>query len=97
MCRGCFGTCRERILSGGYTSRYFRACCRLCKARGLSSELGTAQLLHHGYAKNVVAERNKIERNLALLRRAIAEQPHDPNIAMNLGLRRPGPEISRAG
>ncbi len=58
----------------------------LAKTWGLGTGLGTAQLVHHGYAPEIVKERNKNERNLALLRQAILEQPEDPNMAMNLGL-----------
>jgi GT2 family glycosyltransferase/Tfp pilus assembly protein PilF/HPt (histidine-containing phosphotransfer) domain-containing protein len=64
----------------------------LCKAWNLDTKFGTARLLHHGYVKELVKERNKGERNLNLLRLAIAEQPDDANLLMNLGL-----EITRAG
>jgi predicted Zn-dependent protease len=42
--------------------------------------------LHHGYTKEMVRDRNKVERNLKLLRAAIAENPTDVNLVMNLGL-----------
>lgn len=58
----------------------------LCKAWSLDTRLGTAQILHHGYSKELVADRNKIERNLALLKKALGEQPDDANLVMNLGL-----------
>jgi len=58
----------------------------------LKTAIGTAQLLHHGYAKEIVRDRNKIERNLRLLRQAVEEYPNDPNLAMNLGL-----ELVRSG
>ena len=64
----------------------------LCKTFGLETKLGTAQITHHGYAKEVVKDRNKIERNLNLLRLAIAERPQDANLQMNLGL-----ELVRSG
>jgi glycosyltransferase involved in cell wall biosynthesis/tetratricopeptide (TPR) repeat protein len=64
----------------------------MVKSWGLEGRLGTAQLVHHGYTAEVVRERNKIERNLALLRREIVERPEDPNITMNLGL-----ELVRSG
>lgn len=64
----------------------------LCKSFGLETKLGTAQITHHGYAKDVVKDRNKIERNLNLLRLAIAERPQDANLQMNLGL-----ELIRSG
>ncbi|HUB88085.1 MAG TPA: glycosyltransferase [Verrucomicrobiae bacterium] len=56
------------------------------KAWGMKTAIGTAQLLHHGYAKEVIADRNKVERNLKLLRQAVREFPDDANLQMNLGL-----------
>lgn len=64
----------------------------MCKSFGLDIALGNAQLLHHGYTKELVRDRNKIERNLNLLRLAIAERPDEPNLTMNLGL-----ELVRSG
>lgn len=64
----------------------------LCKAWGLETRLGSAQLLHHGYTKELLKDRNKIERNLKLLKQAIEEQPNDVNLVMNLGL-----ELVRSG
>jgi glycosyltransferase involved in cell wall biosynthesis len=58
----------------------------LGKAWGLKTAFGTAQLLHHGYTKEMVRERNKIERNLKLLRQAVEENPADANLMMNFGL-----------
>lgn len=58
----------------------------MSKAWGLRTTLGTAELLHHGYSKELLRDRNKIERNLKLLRLAVAENPADVNLAMNLGL-----------
>jgi tetratricopeptide (TPR) repeat protein len=58
----------------------------LCKQWGLRTALGTAELLHHGYTKELVRDRNKVERNLKLLRQAIVENPTDANLLMNLGL-----------
>ncbi len=63
-----------------------------CQQWGLKHQLGKAVLLHHGYAGEVVAARNKIERNLRLLERAIEELPDEPNLIMSLGL-----ELVRAG
>ena len=62
------------------------------EAWGLNTALGTAQLLHHGYAKDLVFSRDKIARNLKLLRAALAEDPADSNLLMNLGL-----ELVRSG
>ena len=59
---------------------------------GLENRLGKTTLLHHGYTKEVVADRNKIERNLRLLKLAIEELPGEPNLVMNLGL-----ELVRSG
>ncbi len=63
-----------------------------CREWGMSAPLGTAVLLHHGYDPAVVKDRNKIERNLHLLRKAIVERPSDPSLEMNLGL-----ELVRSG
>jgi tetratricopeptide (TPR) repeat protein len=63
-----------------------------CKQWGLSHELSQAGLLHHGYTGEVVASRNKSERNLRLLEQSLQESPGDPNLIMNLGL-----ELVRAG
>jgi len=59
---------------------------------GLENKLGTATILHHGYSAEVTASRAKNQRNLRLLKLALAEAPHDPNLWMNLGL-----ELTRAG
>ena len=64
----------------------------LCKQFSLETQLGTAQITHHGYAKEIIKDRNKIERNLNLLQLAIAERPQDANLQMNLGL-----ELVRSG
>ena len=64
----------------------------MCKSWGLEIRLGTARLLHHGYAPDVVKSRRKIERNLRLLHQAIEEWPEDVNLTMNLGL-----ELVRSG
>jgi glycosyltransferase involved in cell wall biosynthesis/Tfp pilus assembly protein PilF len=59
---------------------------------GLENRLGEATLLHHGYTSEVMQERKKVERNLALLEQAVLEQPDQPHLLMNLGL-----ELSRSG
>jgi GT2 family glycosyltransferase/glycosyltransferase involved in cell wall biosynthesis len=56
------------------------------KKWGLKTGLGTGVLLHHGYSKDLVVDRNKIERNLKLLRLAVQEDPADVNLVMNLGM-----------
>jgi glycosyltransferase involved in cell wall biosynthesis/Tfp pilus assembly protein PilF len=64
----------------------------LCKAWNLTTALGEAELKHHGYTKEVVRDRNKIERNLKLLRLGLLETPDDANLVMNLGM-----ELGRSG
>lgn len=56
------------------------------KKWGLKTALGSAELLHHGYSQELLRDRNKIERNLKLLRAATGENPGDVNLLMNLGL-----------
>ncbi|MFO1488997.1 MAG: glycosyltransferase [Verrucomicrobiota bacterium] len=77
---------------GRVHEQVFPSVVALGKAWGLATELGSAQLLHHGYTKELVQDRNKIERNLHLLRLAIQENPADANLLMNLGL-----ELVRSG
>ncbi len=54
--------------------------------------LGQPTLRHHGYSREVVENRQKIDRNLRLLRLAVQEHPGDANLLMNLGL-----ELVRSG
>ena len=56
------------------------------KVWGVKTALGSAELRHHGYNDEMVRDRNKVERNLKLLRAAIAEDPNDINLVMNLGM-----------
>jgi glycosyltransferase involved in cell wall biosynthesis/tetratricopeptide (TPR) repeat protein len=77
---------------GRIHEQVFPSLITLSKGWGLNTGLGTAQLLHHGYAKDIVKDRNKIDRNLNLLRQAIDENPGDANLVMNLGL-----ELIRSG
>ncbi|HEX3857848.1 MAG TPA: glycosyltransferase [Verrucomicrobiae bacterium] len=72
--------------SGRIHEQVFPSLLALGKSWGLKTAFGTAQLLHHGYTKEMVRDRNKIERNLKLLRQAIAENPADTNLMMNFGL-----------
>lgn len=53
---------------------------------GLGNVLGKTTIIHHGYAKEVIKDRGKIERNLRLLGQAIAEMPNEPSLLMNYGL-----------
>jgi glycosyltransferase involved in cell wall biosynthesis/ADP-heptose:LPS heptosyltransferase/chemotaxis methyl-accepting protein methylase len=59
---------------------------------GLENRLGATKLIHHGYTAEVTHDRNKVERNLRLLEKAIEELPGEPHLLMNLGL-----EFSRSG
>ncbi len=65
---------------------------RLGKSWGMEHRRGEALLIHHGYAPEVVAERNKKSRNLRLLRLGIAEHPQNLNYRTQLGL-----ELVRSG
>ncbi|MGD0058527.1 MAG: glycosyltransferase [Verrucomicrobiia bacterium] len=62
------------------------------KQWGMENKFSTATLIHHGYTAEVVADRNKLSRNLRLLEQAIEERPNEPNLLMNYGL-----ELARAG
>jgi glycosyltransferase involved in cell wall biosynthesis/tetratricopeptide (TPR) repeat protein len=59
---------------------------------GLENRLGDATLIHYGYTAEMTRDRNKIERNLRLLERAVEELPDEPHLLMNLGL-----ELARSG
>jgi tetratricopeptide (TPR) repeat protein len=59
---------------------------------GLDNRLGDAALRHYGYRPEVVQDRNKVQRNLRLLERALAELPGEPNLHMSYGL-----ELARSG
>jgi len=59
---------------------------------GLENLIGDATLIHHGYTAELTRDRNKVERNLRLLERAIQELPDEPHLLMNLGL-----ELARSG
>lgn len=72
--------------TGRIHEQVFPSLVALGKAWGLNTGLGMAEILHHGYSKETVKDRNKIERNLNLLQKAIAENPDDANLEMNLGL-----------
>ncbi|HEV2692279.1 MAG TPA: glycosyltransferase [Verrucomicrobiae bacterium] len=71
---------------GRIHEQVFSSLLPLCKQWGLQTALGSAELLHHGYTKEMVRDRNKVARNLNLLQQAIAENPADANLVMNLGL-----------
>lgn len=63
-----------------------------CSEWGLETKLGSATLMHYGYTAEVTQSRQKVERNLRLLRQAVLEWPDEPNVLMNLGL-----ELVRSG
>ena len=77
---------------GRIHEQVFPSLVALGKAWGLPIGLGSAQILHHGYSKEMIQDRSKIERNLRLLRLAVEENPGDANLAMNFGL-----ELVRSG
>jgi hypothetical protein len=52
---------------------------------GLENCIGEATLIHRGYTPQMVQDRNKVERDLRLLERAIQEIPEDPHYLMSLG------------
>jgi glycosyltransferase involved in cell wall biosynthesis len=77
---------------GRVHEQVFPSLLSLAKTWGLKTALGTAEILHHGYSKEMLRDRNKIERNLKLLRQAVEENPRDVNLTMNFGL-----ELVRSG
>lgn len=54
-------------------------------ASGLQGRMAPISIIHHGYLKEVVAERNKGARNLAIVRAAAEKEPNDPFHWFNLG------------
>jgi Flp pilus assembly protein TadD len=72
--------------AGRIHEQIFPSLMPLSKAWGLDLSFGTAQLLHHGYTKQLMIDRDKIKRNLELLRLAVQENPTDANLMMNFGL-----------
>ncbi|MDP9016897.1 MAG: tetratricopeptide repeat protein [Candidatus Eremiobacteraeota bacterium] len=53
---------------------------------GTDSRLSDVRIIHHGYLKEIVAGRNKAERNFALIRRATELHPEDAFHWYNLGM-----------
>lgn len=53
---------------------------------GLENKMGRTELLHFGYTEEMTRDRNKIERNLKLLEKAVEEIPDDANLIFNLGM-----------
>lgn len=81
-----FRNAPEVFFTGRIHEQVFSSLLGNAKKWGLKTALGSAELVHHGYTKELVRDRNKIERNLKLLRAAIEEDPTDVNLLMNLGL-----------
>jgi tetratricopeptide (TPR) repeat protein len=81
-----FRNAPEVFFTGRIHEQVFSSLLERAQKWGLKTALGSAELLHHGYTAELLRDRNKIERNLKLLRAAIAENPADANLLMNLGL-----------
>ena len=65
---------------------------KICNPWQLSIDFCNLKILHHGYEPAVMIERNKIQRNHDLLRKAILENPNEFYFHMQLGL-----ELGRMG
>jgi len=74
--------------AGRIHEQVFPSVLALSRAKGQIAKLGSARLVHHGYTAAVTRERDKVERNLRLLRQAVSERPLDTNLRLNLGLER---------
>ena len=81
-----FRNAPEVFFHGRIHEQVFSSLLPLAKKWGLRTALGAAELKHHGYTNELVRDRNKVERNLKLLRLALADNPQDVNLLMNLGL-----------
>ena len=53
---------------------------------GMKIGFGKTQIDHYGYAPNIKKNRNKIERNITLLERALKDQPDSPNLLISYAL-----------
>jgi glycosyltransferase involved in cell wall biosynthesis/Tfp pilus assembly protein PilF len=53
---------------------------------GIKAVMSPIAIVHHGYLKEVVAERNKGQRNLEIVRAATLAEPEDPFHWFNLGM-----------
>ena len=53
---------------------------------GMEISFGQTQIDHYGYAPNIKKDRNKIERNITLLERALKDQPDSPNLLISYAL-----------
>jgi tetratricopeptide (TPR) repeat protein len=74
------------FFAGRIHEQVFASLLGQAKQWGLKTALGSAELRHHGYAREMVHDRNKVQRNLKLLRLAVEENPADVNLMMNFGL-----------
>ncbi|MDA7497267.1 glycosyltransferase [bacterium] len=59
---------------------------------GMENRLGHSRIIHFGYTEEMTQDRDKVARNLRLLKLAVEEMPDDANLMMNLGL-----ELARSG
>ena len=53
---------------------------------GMENRFGQSRIIHFGYTEELTKDRDKVARNLRLLKLAVEEMPDDANLAMNLGL-----------
>ncbi len=53
---------------------------------GIKAVQSPIAILHHGYLSEIVAERNKAQRNMDIIRRQIELEPEDPFHRFNLGM-----------
>ena len=70
----------------------YGACLQVSKEWQMEISLGDLLILHHGYTPEVIAERNKVQRNYDLLVKALKNQPDEVYFNGQLGfeLRRMG-------
>jgi tetratricopeptide (TPR) repeat protein len=92
MCRDCFRNAPGLFYVGRVHEQVFSSIEVRRAEWGLENRLGDATLIHYGYTAEMTRDRNKIERNLRLLERAVEELPDEPHLLMNLGL-----ELARSG
>lgn len=78
--------------TGRIHEQIFPSAITLGRQWGLEIGLGHGTIVHYGYDPAVKTLKKKAERNLALLKQAVLEEPNNPNIQMNLGL-----ELFQAG
>ena len=53
---------------------------------GMDATMGTATILHYGYDPGLIKRKQKIQRNLRLMERAVQELPNEAALLMNYGL-----------